>query len=81
MTSQGKAIVSYNKYERNQVYSYGEIDKNTVKIAVNPNSRHTFIAIGDWFIKAYSTSERKFKEIKDPIIPSKYEKGNRFINL
>jgi hypothetical protein len=63
------------KYERMQVYSFGEIDQRAIKIGVNPNARHSFIAIGENFVRAYSTSERKFKEIKDPIINSKYEKG------
>ena len=54
------------------------------KIAINPFSNHSFIAIGDKYVRSYmATNEKKkkFKENKEAVIPKKYETTNDFTDI
>lgn len=76
-----KPFVWYFKYERQQVHRAGEVDERVTKIAVNPFGHHSFIAIGDKYIKVWTTSEKQFKETAEAVVPQKYEKENTFTDI
>lgn len=75
-------FVTYFKHEHQKISMRGELDQNVKKIAVNPFNPHHFIAIGHEFVRNYTTNSGKnIKEMKDSIIPAKYEKGNDFTDI
>lgn len=76
-------VVSYFKFEKEGVSKFGQVSKLVRKIAINPFSHHSFIAIGYKFVRNYLANDKKkqFKEDKDAVIPKKYENTNNFTDI
>ncbi|CAI2386786.1 unnamed protein product [Moneuplotes crassus] len=74
-------FVTFFKHERQNIHRKGEIDPKVKKIAVNPFSHHIFVAIGNEYVRNYTAGEKAVKELKETIIPQKYEKDNDFTDI
>jgi WD40 repeat protein len=73
--------VSYYRYEKEKLSRYTELKCSVNKIAINPRNHYQFIAVGDNYIRTYDASDKVFKELKDPVLPVKYEKENDFVDI
>ena len=82
-TNGSSPIVSYFKYESGTVHRYGSVSDSVKQIAINPFSNHSFIAIGDKYVRSYMATEKKkkFAEDKEAVIPRKYETTNDFTDI
>lgn len=49
------------------------------KITVDPKNHYHFLACGKSYLKMYDASDKHFKEMKEAIIPIKYERENDFL--
>ena len=71
--------MSYFRYEKEKVSRSCEIKQCVRKITINPKNHYQFLACGKSYLKQYDASDKVFKEMKEQVIPVKYEKENDFI--
>lgn len=73
-------VVSYFRYEKEKVSRVSEIKPQVRRITISPKNHYHFLACGKSYLKMWDASDKVFKEMKDQMIPIKYERENDFID-
>lgn len=73
-------IVAYFRYEKEKLSRVSEVKPSIRRIAIDPKNHYHFLACGKSYLKMYDTSDKTFKEMKEQVIPIKYERENDFID-
>lgn len=72
--------MAYFRYEKEKLSRVSEIKNCVTRITVNPKNYYQFLACGKSYLKMYDASDKVFKELKELMIPMKYERDNDFID-
>ena len=73
-------IVAYFRYEKEKLSRVSEVKPQVRRIAINPSNHYHFLACGKSYLKMYDATDKNFKEMKEAVIPIKYERENDFID-
>ena len=81
LTDQSNPVVSYLRYEKERVYRTHELNPQVRKIAVHPVNHFLFIACGQNYLRSYDASDKTVLELKNTVIPAKFERENDFVDI
>lgn len=73
-------VIAYFRYEKEKISRVCEVKHQIKKIAISPKNHYHFLACGKSYLKMWDASDKVFKEMKDQVIPIKYERENDFID-
>jgi hypothetical protein len=72
-------VVAYFRYEKEKLSRVCEVKPAVRRIAIDPKNHYHFLACGKSYLKLYDASDKNFKEMKEQMMPIKYERENDFI--
>lgn len=72
--------VTYFRYEKEKPSRFADMKPQVKKIAVDPMNHYHFIACGNKYMKMIDAYD-SFKEVKELVIPIKYERENDFVDV
>lgn len=76
----GNLIIAYFRYEKEKLSRVSEVKNVVKKICINQANHYQFLACGKNYLKMYDATDKVFREMKDQIIPIKYERENEFVD-